>query len=288
MSGERGRQFGPLLVRPAKEPSPFLKWAGGKSQLFAQMREWFPSEFDVYVEPFLGGGAVFFRLLPDRAILSDLNAELMNVYRTVQSDVHPLMKVLDEHELRKTDKDYYYKVREWIPETLDPVARAARTIFLNKTCYNGLYRVNSKGQFNVPFGRYKNPQLYDEDNLLACSQALQGKLLLAADYQHAMAYARQGDFVYLDPPYQPVSETANFTSYTKDAFTETDQKELASAFSELDRRGCKVILSNSATDYVRELYDGYEIISLKATRAISSKAETRGEIEELLIMNYEV
>ncbi len=288
MPGERGPQFGPLIARPAKEPTPFLKWAGGKTQLLGQITSWFPTEFETYIEPFLGGGAVFFRLMPHRAILADLNAELMNVYRVIQSDVILLKERLDEHKPRKSDRDYFNKVRDRVPEELDPISRAARTIFLNKTCYNGLYRVNAEGRFNVRFGRYENPRLYDEANLIAVSHALSGKLLVATDFRQTIAYARKGDFVYFDPPYQPLSDTANFTSYTKDSFTESDQKEVASAFSDLDKRGCKVVLSNSATDDVRELYDGFHIVSVKANRAISSKAETRGEIEELLILNYEL
>lgn len=284
-----GREFGPLVARRGKEPKPFLKWAGGKAQLLGQLSKWLPADFETYVEPFLGGGALFFRLMPNKAILADLNTELMNVYRVIQSDARLLMEKLDTHEPKKRDKEYFYEVRDdLVPEELDPVSRAARTIFLNKTCYNGLYRVNAEGRFNVPFGRYKNPMLYDEANLLAVSQTLQGKLLMAADYQRTVGYARAGDFVYLDPPYQPLSKTANFTSYTSGSFTESNQKELASAFSELDERGCKVLLSNSATSYVKEIYDGYEFVSVKATRAISSKAETRGEIEELLILNYKV
>ena len=251
------------------------------------MRDWFPKDYHVYIEPFIGAGAVFFYLAPDRAIISDLNRELMDAYLAVQNDPERLMRELDGHNPSKTDEDYYYKVRnELQPEELNLVQRAARTIFLNRTCYNGLYRVNSKGRFNVPFGRYENPRLYDRKNILACSQALQGKLLTSLDYRKALAYANTDDFVYLDPPYQPVSDTAKFTSYTKNSFGEEDQKHLAAAFTVLDDRGCKVMLSNSATDLVRELYRDHHIETVKASRPISSKVETRGEIDELLIMNY--
>ncbi len=283
--GERHR-FGPLVAEPRTRPTPFVKWAGGKGQLLRQMQESFPSDFGAYLEPFLGGGAVFFHIRPERAILGDINAELLNVYWIVQNDVELLMAELGKHESRKKEEEYYYEVRQWKPGELNPVARASRTIFLNKTCYNGLYRVNSSGQFNVPFGQYENPMLYNRENLLACNRTLRGRLLLADDYRKTLSYARENDFVYLDPPYQPVSPTANFTAYTKDSFAENDQEELAKVFAELDERGCKVMLSNSATDFVRNLYGQYHIQRIRASRPISSKAETRGEVEEFLVMNY--
>ncbi len=254
--------------------------------MLGQIKAWFPSRFDTYIEPFLGGGAVFFHLNPRRSVLADANAELMNVYSEVRDEVELLMSELDKHEPHKNEKDYYRLIREQVPINLDPPVRAARTIFLNKTCYNGLYRVNSKGQFNVPFGRYRNPRLYDKDNLLACSSVLRGQHLVASDYRVAIRYAREGDFVYLDPPYQPLGGTSNFTAYTKNAFTEDDQRELAAVFGQLDSKGCKVMLSNSSTDFIRDLYADHRLEIVKATRPISSKAETRGEIEELLIMNY--
>ena len=287
--GRTGKQFGPIAAQPKEQPSPFLKWAGGKGQLIRQMRQWVPPDFRTYLEPFLGGGAVFFSLLPERAILSDLNPELMNVYWTVQNHPEGLMSALGQHEPRKKEEDYYYAVRDSTEfEDLDLIAQAARTIFLNKTCYNGLYRVNKEGRFNVPFGRYNNPRLYQRKNILGCNRLLNGMLLMAADYRRTLEYAREGDFVYLDPPYQPVSETANFTSYTKNAFSESDQKDLSILYQELDGRGCQVMMSNSSTGLVHDLYGGYRIEKLRATRPISSKVESRGEIEELLIMNYGV
>lgn len=283
------RRFGSLVAKPSVSPTPFVKWAGGKTQLLSQMERWFPEDHEAYFEPFMGGGAVFFHLLPGKARLADLNEELMNVYQVVKSDVKLLMKRLDEHKPKATDEVYYYETRDGQdPKELDDVSRAARTVFLNKTCYNGLYRVNSKGQFNVPFGRYKNPRLYDRGNLIACSQALKEIVLATSDYKDLLTRANRGDFIYLDPPYQPLSKTANFTSYTKNSFSEVDQKELAKVFSDLDNKGCKVMLSNSATELVRSLYDGFNLQVLKAKRAISSNAQTRGAIDELLIMNYEV
>lgn len=281
------KEFGPIRsYSEGVKPTPFLKWAGGKSQLLDQMRPYFPSEYGAYFEPFLGGGAVFFHLLPEKATLSDSNDELMNVYRVVQQDPYALMKALDEHHVHRKSKEYYYRIRALDPDELDDVERAARTIFLNKTCYNGLYRVNSEGRFNVPFGRYKNPSLYDRDNILAASAALKGKTLKTADYKEVCEEARRGDFIYLDPPYQPLSKTASFTSYTKDAFGEKEQEELANVFKNLDKRGCRVMLSNSSTDFIRTLYAEYHIVPMRATRAINCKPSGRKAIEELLIMNY--
>lgn len=281
------RVFGPLRSYSEEvKPKPFVKWAGGKSQLLEQMNYYFPTEFNAYFEPFLGGGAVFFHLLPKKATLSDSNDELMNVYRVIQKKPVELMQALDGHYPHRKSKEYYYRIRGLNPEELTPVERAARTIFLNKTCYNGLYRVNSEGKFNVPFGRYKNPTLYDRANILAVSAALSCKTLKTADYRDVCEEARKGDFIYLDPPYQPLSKTASFTSYTKEAFGEREQEELARVFRKLDGRGCRVMLSNSSTSFIRSLYDGYHIVPLRATRAINCKPSGRKAIEELLIMNY--
>ena len=281
------RDFGSIRsYSDERKPTPLLKWAGGKSQLLEQMDPYFPKEFELYVEPFLGGGAVFFHLLPSRATLSDSNTELMNVFRVVRDKPDGLMKALDGHYPHRRNQEYYYRVRALNPKDMTPVERAARTIFLNKTCYNGLYRVNSEGKFNVPFGKYRNPSLYDRNNIVAASAVLRGKTLMVADYKEACAEASKGDFIYLDPPYQPLSKTASFTSYTKEAFGEKEQAELASVFKKLDRQKCKVMLSNSSTSLIRSLYDGYHIVSMKAMRAINCKPSGRKAIEELLIMNY--
>ncbi len=284
------REFGPISSDTRRtKAAPFLKWAGGKSQLLEQMRPFLtfpPRKYETYFEPFLGGGAVFFHLSPAKAVLSDSNPELVHVFRVVRDDVEGLMAALDRHYPHRKGKDYYYQIRAQDPAGLTATERAARTIFLNKTCYNGLYRVNAKGQFNVPFGKYKNPTLYDFDTLVAASLALRGKILDVGDYRQVCMYARENDFVYLDPPYQPLSATASFTGYTKDAFSEDDQKVLSGVFRVLDTRGCKVLLSNSATPLVRSLYVGYHIEPVKAKRAINSQASGRGAIDELLIMNY--
>lgn len=276
-------------------PKPFVKWAGGKSQLLDQFASLFPEAFDNYVEPFVGGGAVFFylfdrELVGERAVLNDLNHEIMNCYEVIRDCVDELIRELERHEAHNTDEDYFYEIRKWDRQPgfaqRGPVERAARTIFLNRTCYNGLYRVNSKGQFNVPFGRYADPTICDEENLRAVSLALQGVRLCSEDFARCSDWAEEGDFAYLDPPYHPLSETASFTSYTKDAFEEKDQIRLAETFKRLDEKGCKVMLSNSYTAFIRELYGGYRQEPVSATRAINSKGDERGAINEIVVLNY--
>ena len=278
-------------------PSPFVKWAGGKSQLLSQFEPYFPARFRRYLEPFVGGGAVFFhlfrqgRLAGGEALLLDSLEELINCYRVVQAQIEELIAELQRHEPHKHDEAYFYRVRAWdrSPDYArrNEIERAARFLFLNRTCYNGLYRVNQRGQFNVPFGRYRNPNICPAGKLRAASRALQGVTLLAGDFTRSLEAAAPGDFVYLDPPYQPLSDTANFTSYTLNAFGVEDQRRLADLFRELDRRGCLVMLSNSSTGLIRELYDGYRQVEVQATRVISSKADARGAIPELLVMNYQ-
>lgn len=275
--------------------APFVKWAGGKKKLLAQYQAYFPPNFGRYIEPFIGGGAVFFHLynqgrLADKpVVLIDHLGELINCYRVIQGQVEELILVLQAHEAHKSDADYFYEVRDWDRSPgyaqRSDVERAARFIYLNRVCYNGLYRVNRRGQFNVPFGRHRNPKVCDADNLRAVHAALQGVTLLCADFDVCLARAEPGDLVYLDPPYHPLSATAHFTSYTSNSFGVEDQKRLAHLFRELDRRGCRVMLSNSHTELVRELYDGYEQVQVQAARAISSKAKGRGAIPELLIVN---
>ena len=276
-------------------PSPFVKWAGGKGQLLAQFEPYFPSRFRRYVEPFVGGGAVFFhlynggRLDGKEIVLIDGLEELINAYRAVRDRVEDLIAALWAHDSRKQDAGYFYEVRAWDRQPgyarRSDVERAARFLFLNRTCYNGLYRVNRQGQFNVPFGRYRNPTICDEDNLRAASRALQGVSLVAADFGRCLDGAGPGDFVYLDPPYHPLSDTAHFTSYTAADFDFEDQRRLADLFRELDRRGCQLMLSNSATDPICALYAGYEQRTVQAVRAISSRGDGRGAIPELLVMN---
>ena len=278
--------------------SPFLKWAGGKGQLLRQLDPLLPPRFDRYIEPFLGGGALFFHLHNQRrlqhgAILNDLNAEVMNCYRVVQdaAALPRLIARLRRHAGRVLDKDYYYRVRAWDRTPTfrrrSPVARAARTLFLNHTCYNGLYRLNLSGQFNVPYGRWRRPPgLFREDNLWACHRALQRVELRQETFELCLARARPGDFVYLDPPYHPLSPTASFTTYTGTEFREEHQRRLAELFRELDRRGCLLLLSNSATALIRRLYRAWRSETLLAARAINSKAAGRRNIQELAVVNY--
>lgn len=263
--------------------SPFLKWAGGKGQLLPKLLPLRPATYQRYIEPFLGGGALFFALAPKRALLGDCNAELITTYQVVRDQPGELMQQLDVHRANHS-KEYYYRIRAQRPTA--PLEVAARLIYLNKTCFNGLYRVNRAGQFNVPMGSYVNPQLYDRSTLLAAAQALATADLQATDYLATLAAAKRGDFVYLDPPYVPLSSTAAFTSYTRRDFGERDQHALADIYRELDQRGCFVMLSNSATPLIKRLYHGYAQLSIPANRAINSKGNKRGPVEELVIINY--
>jgi DNA adenine methylase len=267
----------------AAAPRPFLKWAGGKGQLLEQYAPLFPRRYRRYHEPFLGGGAVFFHLRPTRATLADDNAELIDCYRAIREDLRGVLEALRPHVY---EKDHFYAVRALDPTGLALAERAARTIFLNRTCFNGLYRVNSKGRFNVPFGRYDNPTIADVPNLRACAVALRRVRLECAPFASVVERARRGDFVYFDPPYHPVSKTACFTAYGAGGFRAEDQRELARVYAELDRRGVLVMLSNSDAPLVRELYDGFRLVEIRASRAINSKATKRGAVRELVVLNY--
>ncbi len=274
-----------LTFLPTK-PKPFVKWAGGKRQLVDILLSNVPPSFNRYFEPFVGGGALLFELQPQKAVISDINEELINAYKVIKDNVEELINSLKKH---KNTKEYYYAIRAINPKTLTPVERASRFIYLNKTCFNGLYRENSKGQFNVPFGRYKNPKICDEENLRAVSEFL-NKIeitILNCDYKITCEMAKSGDFVYLDPPYYPISKTASFTKYNKNGFSEEDQIELSEIFKELDRKGCYVMLSNSNTEFIKKLYANYRIQEIKANRFINCKANRRGKSNiEVLITNF--
>ncbi len=267
-------------------PRPFIKWVGGKRQLISQMTTYFPKTFNKYIEPFVGGGAVFFYLLPQKAVLIDNNPELINAYQVIKHKVEDLIESLRVH---KNDKDYFYNIRAIDREpsfrNLDKVERASRTIFLNKTCYNGLYRVNKKNQFNTPFGRYKNPKICDSLNLRAVNVALRNTTIHLGDFGDCLSSAQAGDFVYMDCPYHPVSDTANFTSYTSDDFGIAEQKRLSRVFRHLDKKGCTVILSNSYTPFILELYQDFTIHTVHANRAVNCDPSKRGKIREVLIAN---
>lgn len=277
----------------AEKPKPFVKWVGGKRQLLTQFRRlnlYPPEKFDIktgkYFEPFVGGGAVFFDLLPKEGYLSDLNKELVTTYNVIKNDVDGLIKSLKKH---KTDKEYFLTVRAQDPKALSDLNIASRFIFLNRTCFNGMYRVNSKGGFNVPYGKYSNPLICDEDNLKKVSKELQGIEIKHQDYKEVLKKAKKGDFVYFDPPYYPVSKTASFTSYTAESFLDKEQTELRDTVLELDKRGCYVMLSNSDTPFINKIYSGFKgirISKVEAGRAINSNGSGRGKITEVLVTNY--
>jgi DNA adenine methylase len=261
-------------------PRPFLKWVGGKTQLLPELRSRLPRQYDHYFEPFLGGGALFWDLLPEKALLSDLNQDLINAYRVVRDDVEGLIKALKKHIY---EKEYYYRIREFYP--LEPIDCAARFIYLNKTCFNGLYRVNSKGQFNVPMGDYKNPLICDEENLRACSNALQKAKLIPDDYQKVTCIYEK-DFIYFDPPYAPLTDTSNFTSYNATGFTLNDQIALRDYCITLDKRGVKWMLSNSSAPSILELYKDFNVELVDAKRCVNSRGDRRGNVKEVIVRNY--
>jgi DNA adenine methylase len=265
-------------------PRPFLKWAGGKGQLLSQYLAYFPQHFEVYYEPFLGGGAVFFHLLPAQAVLTDINPELVNVYSCIRDRLEQVISLLAEHQQRH-GKDYYYQIRASNQGTA--VERAARLIYLNKTCFNGLYRENSKGDFNVPIGKYKNPTICNSALLRSASLALQSVQIEVRSFDAVLDFAKTSqDFVYLDPPYYPLSSTSNFTSYSRYSFGEVDQVKLRNTFLTLAQRGVKVMLSNSDCPFIRDLYKDFNIHQITASRAINSNAKKRGIIAEVLVTSY--
>ena len=290
---DKSRLFEDAARIVGEKPKPFVKWVGGKRQLLRQFRElglYPPNGFNpmtsTYFEPFVGGGAVFFDLLPKKAELSDLNSELVTTYNVIKNNADALITSLTKH---KYEKNYYLKVRAQNPQDLSEVAVASRFIFLNRTGFNGMYRVNSKGGFNVPFGKYTNPIICDEKNLRKASRALQKVTIKNQDYKNVLKKAKKGDFVYFDPPYYPVSKTASFTSYTEDSFLEQEQTELRDTFIELHRRGCFVMLSNSDTPFINKLYSGIKgvtVTKVAAGRAINSNSAKRGKISEVLVTNY--
>ena len=265
-------------------PRPFLKWAGGKSKLIQQYTHYFPKDYKTYYEPFLGGGAVFFYLNPTSAVLTDINAELINTYRCVRDNVEELILFLNTHQLNHC-QPYYYQVRQG--KALSTIEKAARLIYLNKTCFNGLYRENSKGEFNVPLGRYKNPKICNPSLLRSVSSALQKTQLEVRPFEAILNHASSSDdFVYFDPPYHPVSPTSNFTAYSRKAFSSNDQIRLKEVFTKLASQGVKVMSSNSDCEFIRELYRDFNIYPILAPRLINSKASKRGRISEVLITSY--
>lgn len=267
----------------------FVKWAGGKKQLLAQFQPIFPKTIERYHEPFVGGGSVAFYISmahkPKEIFLSDTNEELINCYKIVQNNVTELIQVLKWFK-KMHNEEAYYKMRKMNPKTLPKTTRAARFIYLNKTCFNGLYRVNSKGDFNVPMGSYKNPSILDEENLKQISKLLKNSTIQKASFETVQNRAKKGDFIYFDPPYYPLKKGKSFTTYTKDNFLEKEQEKLAKVFANLDKRGCLVMLSNSDTDFIKNLYKDYNIRHVSARRMINCDATKRGAIKEIVVTNY--
>lgn len=268
--------------------SPILKWVGGKRQLLAEIMPLINKNCSTYVEPFVGGGAVFFELQPKKAIINDYNNELINVYLTVRDSVNELITELERHN-KNNSKDYFYELRavdrtsEY--EKMSNVQKAARVIYLNKTCYNGLYRVNAAGQFNSPYGKYKNPNIVNATTIRAMSKYLQKSQIdiRQGDYREVLKGLRKGAFVYLDPPYMPISSSSSFTGYTENGFSYEQQAALKKECDKLSSKGISFLQSNSDCPEIRELYKDYEIRTVQAKRTINSKANKRGEISEVLI-----
>jgi len=271
--------------------SPVLKWVGGKRQLLDVLVPLTPKNFKTYCEPFLGGGALLFKLQPKTAFINDVNEDLMIVYEAIRDDVDSLISILKTH---KNNSDYYYEIRDWdrnkdLYAKLSKTEKAARILYLNKTCFNGLFRVNNAGEFNSPFGNYRNPNIVNAPTLKAVSNYFNNAEIVfsSQDYQTVLKTLPTNTFVYLDPPYDPVSDTSNFTGYSKGGFDRKEQIRLRKCCDELNSRGIKFMLSNSATDFIKEQYSAYNITIVKARRAINSVATKRGDVEEVVIRNYE-
>lgn len=293
VSGICGKRGAASEMKRHKIPAaPVVKWVGGKRQLLEAIAPLLPKgEIAHYCEPFLGGGAVLFHIRPPRAAVNDINADLMEVYTVIRDDVEALILEL---ETFRNEAAFFYQVRDWDRDraryaALSPVKRAARLLYLNKTCYNGLFRVNSAGEFNTPFGNYKKPNIVNAPVLRAVHSyfASADITFTSADYAKVLAGLPKGAFVYLDPPYDPVSDTANFTGYTKGGFGREEQIRLRRCCDDLDKRGVRFLLSNSATDFIREQYAAYPITTVGAKRAVNSNGAGRGEIAEVLVRNYE-
>lgn len=279
------------MTKNNKLVAPFLKWVGGKRQLMSSIVELLPKKINQlsYVEPFVGGGAVLFHLQPKNAIINDFNEELINVYTVIKNNVNELIDDLKKHE---NSADYFYQIRSLDRnddfKNLTPVQRASRVIYLNKTCYNGLYRVNNAGEFNAPFGRYKNPNIVNEPTLIAVSKYLNSNnvVMRSGDYADILPEINENSFVYLDPPYHPISESSNFTGYVQGGWDATDQIRLREFCDQLNDSGIKFLLSNSSAPFISDQYENYNITTIKANRAINSNGADRGEVNEFLIRNY--
>lgn len=271
---------------------PFVKWAGGKRQIMKDIKKYIPDNYSTYYEPFVGGGAVFFELAPKKAVLNDYNKELMNVFECIKDEIRfeKMCNELNHHEANHSE-EYYYKIRDLDRDKkkfnkLVDYKRAARTIYLNKACFNGLYRVNSKNEFNVPYGKKEKVNTYEGQNLgiVHCILNFNDIELLSTDFEEAVKNAKKGDFIYFDPPYD--SDTSTFNSYTEDGFGKDEQVRLFELFEKLDKKGCYIMLSNHNTKLIRVLYKNYNINVIKAKRNINANGKKRGNVEEVLITNY--
>ena len=272
---------------------PFVKWAGGKRQIIDKLKEYVPDEYDTYYEPFVGGGALLFELAPKKAVINDLNEELMNVYNCLcnEEKFKKMCNLLNHYEAEHSE-EFYYEIRNKDKNKnaynrLSYYTKAARTIYLNKACFNGLYRVNSKNEFNVPFGKKTKINTYEGSNLITVSNYLTMNdiKIQSVDFEESLKTAKKGDFVYIDPPYD--SDTSTFNNYTEDGFGKEEQRRLAKVYKDLDKRGVYVMLSNHNTNLINELYKDYHIHIIEAKRNINANGKKRGKVEEVIITNYE-
>lgn len=281
-----------VKLKRNKLVAPVLKWVGGKRQLLDTLEPLLPKKkIATYCEPFVGGGALLFHLQPSCAYINDINRDLIRVYDVIKNDVEALISILQEY---RNEEDFFYSLRGLDRDkdkyaTLSDVEKAARILYLNKTCYNGLFRVNNAGEFNSPFGNYRNPNIVNAPVLRAVSSYLKSATihLSSGDYAQVLDMLPKGAFVYLDPPYDPVSNTASFTGYTKGGFSSDEQRRLRECCDALNAKGIKFMLSNSATDFIRELYSAYNVVVIQARRAINSDSTKRGEVDEVVVRNYE-
>lgn len=278
-----------VQAKPVQTPiiakgQPFLKWAGGKTQLLQELISRMPKSYNVYYEPFIGGGALFFAVAPGKAVIADINDDLVNAYNVVRDHPEELIEALSSYI---NDKDFYYEVRAQDQNALTPLERAARLIYLNRTCFNGLYRVNKNGQFNVPFANYKNPNIVQGDRIMAASNTLHDTEVFHASFEKVLVNAKKGDFIYLDPPYYPKDVYSDFKRYNKEQFYKNDHERLADLYNELSDRGCYVMLSNSDTLFTRALYSKWRVDTVYAKRMINRDASKRGEVTEIIVTNYD-